>query len=71
MGNTAAPGGQLFMLAAITIAAHFGGWLMVKITTLPPLIGMLIVGIVLKNVGFVNFDEDYLHVTSYIRWACS
>ncbi|XP_026322651.1 sodium/hydrogen exchanger 9B2-like isoform X2 [Hyposmocoma kahamanoa] len=67
MGSTAAPGGQLFMLAALTIAAHFGGWLMVKITTLPPLIGMLIIGIVLKNVGFVDFDEDYLHVTSYIR----
>ncbi|XP_073941623.1 sodium/hydrogen exchanger 9B1-like isoform X2 [Choristoneura fumiferana] len=67
MGDTAAPGGQLFMLAVLTIAAHFGGWLMVKITTLPALIGMLIVGIVMKNVGFVNFDEDYMKVCSFIR----
>ncbi|XP_031763854.2 sodium/hydrogen exchanger 9B2-like isoform X1 [Galleria mellonella] len=67
MGNTVAPGGQLFMLVVLTIAAHFGGWLMVKITTLPALIGMLIVGIVMKNIGFVNFDTDYLHVCSYIR----
>lgn len=68
MGSTAAPGGQLFTLAAITIAAYFGGWLMMKITTLPGLIGMLIVGIILKNIGFVNFDEDYQKVTSYIRY---
>ncbi|KAM3959027.1 sodium/hydrogen exchanger 9B2 [Aphomia sociella] len=67
MGNTAAPGGQLFMLVVITIAAHFGGWLMVKITTLPALIGMLLVGIIMKNIGFVNFDEDYQKVCSYIR----
>ncbi|XP_045535519.1 sodium/hydrogen exchanger 9B2 isoform X2 [Papilio machaon] len=67
MGETAAPGGQLFTLAALTIAAYFGGWLMVKVTTLPALIGMLIVGIILKNVGFVNFDENYEHVCSYIR----
>ncbi|CAK1603264.1 unnamed protein product [Parnassius mnemosyne] len=67
MGDTAAPGGQLFMLAVLTIASYFGGWLMVKVTTLPALIGMLIVGIVMKNVGFVNFDENYQHVCSYIR----
>lgn len=67
MGSTAAPGGQLFTLAALTIAAYFGGWLMMKITTLPGLIGMLIVGIVLKNVGLVNFDSDYQKVASYIR----
>ncbi|CAG9784496.1 unnamed protein product [Diatraea saccharalis] len=67
MGDTVAPGGQLFTLAALTIAAHFGGWLMVKVTTLPQLIGMLIVGLVLKNIGFVNFDEHYMKVCSYIR----
>ncbi|XP_047544389.1 sodium/hydrogen exchanger 9B2-like isoform X2 [Vanessa atalanta] len=67
LGDTAAPGGQLFMLAVLTIAAHFGGWLIMKVTTLPPLIGMLIVGIIMKNIGFVNFDADYQHVASYIR----
>ncbi|XP_048484466.1 sodium/hydrogen exchanger 9B2 isoform X3 [Plutella xylostella] len=67
LGDTAAPGGQLFTLAALTIAAYFGGWLVLKITTLPGLIGMLFVGILLKNVGFVNFDTSYQHVTSYIR----
>ncbi|XP_063529708.1 sodium/hydrogen exchanger 9B2-like isoform X1 [Cydia strobilella] len=67
MGDTVAPGGQLFTLTVLTIAAYFGGWLMVKITTLPALIGMLIVGIIMKNVGFVHFDEEYQKVCSYIR----
>ncbi|CAH0700695.1 unnamed protein product [Spodoptera exigua] len=67
MGETAAPGGQLFSFAVLTIAAYFGGWLMLKITTLPALIGMLIVGIIMKNAGLVNFDETYQHVASYIR----
>ncbi|XP_075992166.1 sodium/hydrogen exchanger 9B2-like isoform X2 [Anticarsia gemmatalis] len=67
MGDTAAPGGQLFTLAVLTIAAYFGGMIMMKITTLPALIGMLIVGIILKNIGFVNFDDTYRHVSSYIR----
>ncbi|CAB3231151.1 unnamed protein product [Arctia plantaginis] len=67
MGDTAAPGGQLFMLSILTIVAYFGGMLLMKLTTLPALIGMLFVGIIMKNIGFVNFDEDYQHVTSYIR----
>ncbi|KAJ0181768.1 hypothetical protein K1T71_002490 [Dendrolimus kikuchii] len=67
MGDTAAPGGQLFSLAVLTLAAYFGGWLMMKITTLPALIGMLIMGIVMKNLGFVNFDPQFQKVSSYIR----
>ncbi|CAH2243119.1 sodium/hydrogen exchanger 9B2-like isoform X3 [Pararge aegeria] len=67
LGDTAAPGGQLFMFAVLTIAAYFGGWLMVKVTTLPALIGMLIVGIIMKNIGFVDFDPHYQKVASYIR----
>lgn len=69
LGETAAPGGQLFMMAVLTIAAHFGGWLVVKVTSLPPLVGMLIVGIIMKNIGFVNFNSDFQHVNSYIRYA--
>ncbi|GBP62629.1 hypothetical protein EVAR_46468_1 [Eumeta japonica] len=67
LGDTAAPGGQMFTLVVLTLAAYFGGWLLMKTTTLPALIGMLIVGIILKNVGFVNFDETYQRVASYIR----
>lgn len=67
VGDSVSPGSQLFDLAALTIAAHLGGWLMLKVTTLPGLIGMLAVGILSKNVGFVDFDKDYQHVCSFIR----
>lgn len=67
IGDTAAPGGQLFMLTVLTIASYFGGWLLVKLTTLPALIGMLLVGILMKNIGFVEFDSDFQKVTSFIR----
>lgn len=67
--DLAKPGGQLFGLAALAIAAHFGGWLMFKITTLPALIGMLLVGILVQNVGLVHFDESFEHVTGELRYC--
>ncbi|XP_026326441.1 sodium/hydrogen exchanger 9B1-like isoform X2 [Hyposmocoma kahamanoa] len=67
MGIPAGPGGQLFTLAILTLAAHLGGWALQKTTTLPALIGMLIMGVIMKNVGFVHFDKDYQLVVSYIR----
>lgn len=47
VGETAAPGGQLFGLVVLTVSANFGGFL-VSLTTLPRLIGMLIVGIIFQ-----------------------
>lgn len=47
LGDTAAPGGQLFGLVVLTVAANFGGFL-ISLTTLPRLIGMLIVGIIFQ-----------------------
>ncbi|KAI5636655.1 sodium/hydrogen exchanger family domain-containing protein [Phthorimaea operculella] len=67
MKDPVAPGGQLFMLAVLTLACHLAGWLTFKITTLPALIGMLFMGILLRNVEFVHFDKDYESVVSYIR----
>lgn len=69
MGIPAGPGGQLFTLAILTLAAHLGGWALQKTTTLPALIGMLIMGVIMKNVGFVHFDKDYQHVVSHIRYC--
>ncbi|KAJ9592792.1 hypothetical protein L9F63_015570, partial [Diploptera punctata] len=65
LGDTAAPGGQLFGLAVLSIAAHFGGWLM-SLTTLPALIGMLIVGILFQNVGFVHIEGEYNEVVTIL-----
>lgn len=47
LGKKAAPGGQLFDLIALIVAAHFGGFLM-SLTSLPRLIGMLATGIILQ-----------------------
>lgn len=47
LGDSAAPGGQLFQLVVLAVAAHFGGWL-ISLTTLPRLIGMLLVGILFQ-----------------------
>lgn len=69
IGNDAAPGGQLFGLAALCIAAHFGGWL-ISLTTLPALIGMLITGLILQNVGWVKIEGQYTVVVSNLRWVC-
>lgn len=47
IGDQAAPGGQLFSLVTLTVAANFGGWL-ISLTTLPRLIGMLFTGILMQ-----------------------
>lgn len=66
IGKTAAPGGQLFSLVTLTVAANFGGWLM-GLTTLPRLIGMLLTGILMQNIGAVNIDGDFQAVTAQLR----
>ncbi|XP_018050525.1 PREDICTED: mitochondrial sodium/hydrogen exchanger 9B2 [Atta colombica] len=66
IGNDAAPGGQLFGLAVVCIAAYFGGWLF-SLTTLPALIGMLITGLILQNVGLVKIEGQYTSVVSNLR----
>lgn len=47
VGESAAPGGELFSLVVLTVAANFGGWI-ISLTTLPRLIGMLFTGILLQ-----------------------
>ncbi|XP_067004153.2 sodium/hydrogen exchanger 9B2 isoform X2 [Anabrus simplex] len=66
MGKEAGPGGQLFGLAFLSIAAHFGGWL-ITLTTLPALIGMLTVGILFQNVGLVEIEGEYVEVVAVLR----
>ncbi|XP_070504351.1 sodium/hydrogen exchanger 9B2 isoform X2 [Chironomus tepperi] len=65
IGKSAAPGGQLFSLIVLTIAANFGGWLF-GLTTMPRLIGMLLTGIIMQNIGAVNID-GIDKVTAHLR----
>ncbi|XP_054745114.1 sodium/hydrogen exchanger 9B1 isoform X1 [Anastrepha obliqua] len=66
IGDSAAPGGQLFNLVVLAVAANFGGWL-ISLTTLPRLIGMLLVGILFQNIGWVHLDGDFSRVTAHLR----
>ncbi|XP_025153435.1 uncharacterized protein LOC105182503 isoform X2 [Harpegnathos saltator] len=66
IGDDAAPGGPLFGLASLCIAAHFGGWL-ISLTTLPALIGMLVTGLILQNTGLVQIGGEYAVVVSNLR----
>jgi Kef-type K+ transport system membrane component KefB len=65
IGKSAAPGGELFSLITLTIAANFGGWLF-GLTTLPRLIGMLLTGILMQNIGLVQID-GIGEVTAHLR----
>uniref|UniRef100_A0A1I8MUZ4 Cation/H+ exchanger transmembrane domain-containing protein n=1 Tax=Musca domestica TaxID=7370 RepID=A0A1I8MUZ4_MUSDO len=66
IGDSAAPGGQLFSLVVLAVAANFGGYL-ISLTTLPRLIGMLLVGILFQNVGWTNLEGDFSIVTAHLR----
>lgn len=60
------PGGQLFLLIVLVILSYFCGWV-VSLLHLPPLLGMLLCGIGLRNIGFFNMTGVYIHVVSTIR----
>lgn len=68
LGETAAPGGHLFQLILLALAAHLGGFLM-SLTTLPALIGMLFTGMVFQNLGIVDINESFGEVTKELRYV--
>ncbi|CAB0008358.1 unnamed protein product, partial [Nesidiocoris tenuis] len=65
-GADAAPGGQLFGIAALCIAANFGGWVF-RMINLPPLVGMLLIGAIFQNLGYINVSGAYTHFASILR----
>lgn len=49
----------------LTIVSNIGGWLF-GLTTMPRLIGMLLTGIIMQNIGAVNID-GIGEVTAHLR----
>lgn len=47
IGQSAAPGGEIFGMGMLAVAANFGGYI-VSLTTLPRLIGQLMVGLLFQ-----------------------
>ncbi|XP_069677276.1 sodium/hydrogen exchanger 9B2-like isoform X2 [Periplaneta americana] len=65
-GGVAGPEGQLFRIGFLCVLAYLAGWI-VHFTTLPPLLGMLLVGIALRNIGFIALTGPYVRVSSILR----
>ncbi|XP_069677232.1 sodium/hydrogen exchanger 9B2-like isoform X3 [Periplaneta americana] len=66
MGSDAGPGGQLFRMGVLFVVAHLAGCAL-RPSGLPPLLGMLLVGILLRNVGFLQLSDHFVPVAANLR----
>ncbi len=62
----APPNGTLFLLIVMVVFALIAGQLF-ALLRLPPLLGMLIVGIVLKNIPGLEFEKRWPDYSSVLR----
>jgi Kef-type K+ transport system membrane component KefB len=60
--------GQLFRIGALGVASYLAGCV-VRSIGLPPLLGMLLMGIVLRNTRSVVLSDRYLVVAADIRFV--
>jgi Kef-type K+ transport system membrane component KefB len=60
------PQGKLFAFATLLILAYLAGWL-ISLIHLPPLLGMLVAGILLRNIGFFHMTGAYATAVSTLR----
>ncbi|KAK4887313.1 hypothetical protein RN001_003584 [Aquatica leii] len=56
----------LFRLSILFITAKLAGWIF-SLVKLPPMIGMLLMGVLLRNVGFIHVTGGYSRFTSILR----
>lgn len=69
IGKDAWPGGNIFSIYILLVAASLGGFLVSwksRYFTFPPLLGMLIVGFILRNIEAINIAQ---HINS--TWSSS
>ncbi|CAH0381819.1 unnamed protein product [Bemisia tabaci] len=59
--NEVAPGGQLFSLIFLYLLASYAGYL-ISFLRLPALLGMLLMGILLRNIGFFDVSGVYKEI---------
>ncbi|XP_072157033.1 sodium/hydrogen exchanger 9B2 isoform X3 [Bemisia tabaci] len=64
--NEMLPGGQLLSLLAVILCAYFVGQV-VKLMHLPPLLGMLVTGIIFRNTGLFHADGVYREAVLVLR----
>ena len=60
------PRGTIFILIILIVLAKISGWLF-SLIRLPPLLGMLLSGILIKNLPGVQFDGIWTQTSSILR----
>lgn len=65
-GSAFLPDSQLFKLLVLFIVAYVGGEI-VKVVQLPSLLGMLLAGLLLRNIGFAKLEGVYIEIGSNLR----
>lgn len=63
----AVPGGNLASIFVLYVVGTVAGWLIGKIGGLPPLLGMMLAGIFLRNTGLYTVNGWCLHLVSSMR----
>ncbi|KAG8172704.1 hypothetical protein JTE90_011582 [Oedothorax gibbosus] len=63
LGNDVLPGTEIFALLLLAISAY-GGGVLAGLIRLPPLVGMLVVGILYRNLSFIPYQKNIS-----IMWA--
>lgn len=64
--DNVAPQSNLFILVSLFVLAYIAGYL-ISLVKLPPLLGMLIVGIIFRNVNIFNMQGPYKMVVANLR----
>ncbi|XP_034826741.1 sodium/hydrogen exchanger 9B2-like isoform X2 [Maniola hyperantus] len=67
LGEPLSLNGELLSMTILVIAAYLIGWIWLKITTLPALIGMLLTGILFQNLHLVHMTDTYRKLNQDLR----
>lgn len=54
-------------MTVLVITAYLIGWIWLKVTTLPALIGMLFTGILFQNLNLVHMTDEYRKLNQDLR----
>ncbi|XP_039751619.1 sodium/hydrogen exchanger 9B2-like isoform X2 [Pararge aegeria] len=67
LGEPMSLNGELLSMTILVISAYLIGWIWLKITTLPALIGMLLTGILFQNLQLVHMSDTYRKLNQDLR----
>ncbi|XP_023936113.2 sodium/hydrogen exchanger 9B2-like isoform X2 [Bicyclus anynana] len=67
LGEPLSLNGELLSMTILVISAYLIGWIWLKVTTLPALIGMLLTGILFQNLHLVHMTETYRKLNQDLR----